>query len=55
MLNEEQNKIMIEDITEKELETAISKLKLNKSPGSDGYKAEWYKELKEELIPVIFD
>lgn len=25
----------------------------NKSPGSDGYKAEWYEELKEGVIPVI--
>uniref|UniRef100_A0AAY3ZXU7 Reverse transcriptase domain-containing protein n=1 Tax=Denticeps clupeoides TaxID=299321 RepID=A0AAY3ZXU7_9TELE len=50
VLDEEQNKIMIEDITEKELKMAISKLK---SPGSDGYTTEWYKELKEELIPVI--
>ena len=53
VLNEEQNKIMIEDITETELKIAISKLKLNKSPGSDGYTAEWYKEMKEELIPVM--
>lgn len=52
-LTEEQNKIMIEDITERELKRAISKLKSNKSPGSDGYTAEWYKELREELIPVM--
>lgn len=53
ILNEEQNKIMIEEITEKELKIVISKLKLNKSPGADGYTAEWYKEMKEELIPVM--
>lgn len=53
VLNEEQNKTLIEDITEKELRIAISKVKINKSPGSDGYTAEWYKELKEELIPVM--
>lgn len=53
MLNKEQNKITIDDITEEELKMAISKLKLNKSPGSDGYTAEWYKELKEDLIPVM--
>lgn len=53
VLNEEQNKIMIEDRTEKEVRTAISKAKLNKSRGSDGNTAEWYKEQKEELIPVM--
>lgn len=26
---------------------------MNRSPGSDGYTAEWYKEFKNELIPVI--
>lgn len=44
---------MITDITEEELKTAISRLKLGKSPWSDGYTAEWYKEFKKELIPVI--
>ena len=44
---------MIDDITEKELKIAISNLKSNKSPGSDGYMTEWYKELKEERIPVM--
>ncbi len=52
-LNEEQNKRMITDITEEEIKIAISRLKLGKSPGSDGYTAEWYKEFKNELIPVI--
>lgn len=47
------NEPMIEDKTEKELKIATSKLKLNKSPGSDGFTAEWYEELKEELIPVM--
>lgn len=48
-LNEEQNKRMITDITEEEIKIAISRLKLGKSPGSDGYTAEWYKEFKNEL------
>ena len=52
-LDEEQNEIMTTDITEEELKTAISRLKLSKSPGSDGYTAEWYKEFKKELIPVL--
>ncbi len=45
-LNEEQNKRMITDITEEEIKIAISRLKLGKSPRSDGYTAEWYKEFK---------
>ncbi len=40
---------MITDITEEEIKIAISRLKLGKSPGSDGYTAEWYKEFKNEL------
>lgn len=52
ILDEEQNEAMTADITE-ELKAAISRLKLSKSPGSDGYTAEWYKELKKELIPVL--
>jgi len=52
-LNEEQNRRMTADISEDELKIAISRLKLNKSPGSDGCTAEWYKEFKNELIPVM--
>ena len=44
---------MTVDITADELKVAISRLKLSKSPGSDGYVAEWYKEFKEELTPVL--
>lgn len=52
-LTEDQNEKMIAEISEVELKKAISRLKSNKSPGSDGYTAEWYKELKYELIPVL--
>lgn len=52
-LNEEENRMMTADITEEELNIAISRLKSSKSPGSDGYTAEWYKEFKNELTPVI--
>lgn len=44
VLDEGQNKTMTEDITKKELAVAISWLQLGKSPGSDGYTAELYKE-----------
>lgn len=52
-LNEEQNRMLTADITEEELKNAISRLKTNKSPGSDGYTAEWYKEFRNELTPII--
>lgn len=46
-LYEDQNRRMTADITNDELRTAISRLKLSKSPGSDGYTAEWHKEIKK--------
>ena len=52
-LNEDQNRALTADITEGELTAAIRRLKLSKSPGSDGYTAEWYKEFKKELTPVL--
>lgn len=52
-LSEKQNKILMAEITERELSGAISKLKANKSPGPDGFPAEWYKKLKTELLPFL--
>lgn len=52
-LTEEQNNTLIAEITESEFLATISKLKVGKSPGSDGYTAEWYKEFKSDLIPVL--
>lgn len=39
---EDQNAALVAKITTKELERAISKPKTCKSPGSDGFSAEWY-------------
>lgn len=45
MLDEEQNRKMTANITEGKFENAIRRLKLDKSPGADGYIAVQYKNL----------
>lgn len=49
----EQNKIMTQDITDEEINRAISRLKTGKMPGADGYPAAWYRIFRKTLVPVL--
>lgn len=41
------------EITAEEINKAISNLKANRSPGTDGYTSEWYKALTQGIINPI--
>uniref|UniRef100_A0A3B1IMJ8 Reverse transcriptase domain-containing protein n=1 Tax=Astyanax mexicanus TaxID=7994 RepID=A0A3B1IMJ8_ASTMX len=50
-----QNEKLTQEITEEEINRAISRLKTNKMPGADGYPSEWYKILRKIIIPLLKD
>ena len=52
-LNKEEIKILNRCITSMEIKTVIRNLPANKSPGPDGFKAEFYQKFREELTPIL--
>ena len=54
-MNQEEIDNLNRPITSTEIETVIRNLPANKSPGPDGFTAEFYQESREELRPILLN
>ena len=52
-LSQEEIENLSRPITSTEIETVIRNLPANKSPGPEGFTAEFYKKFREELTPIL--
>ena len=52
-LNQEETENLSRPITSTEIETVIRNLLANRSPGPDGFTAEFYQKFRKELTPIL--
>ena len=52
-LKQEEIENLNRPITSTEIETVTTNLPINKSPGSDGFTAEFYQKFREKLTPTL--
>lgn len=52
-IGKEVNNKLIMPISKEEIDKAILSLNSNKSPGTDGFPPEWYKAMREHLVPLL--